>query len=128
MIAAIVLVLGITTSITALQRGLRAIDTARHYTHASQVMQSEMERLRLKNWAQIQALQDSNESSVAANGVSGAATASFVCQRSIHDLRPDMKEITLVSTWRGLDGQSHSVRYITRYSKSGLYDYFYTAH
>jgi len=57
MIAAIVLALGITTSITTLQGGFQAVDVARNYTYASQVMQSEVERLRLKNWTQMQALQ-----------------------------------------------------------------------
>lgn len=128
MIAAMVLALGITTSITTLQHGLRAIDTARHYTYASQVMQSEMERLRLKNWAQIQTLQDGNDSVVASGAAGGAAAESFACTRTIQDLRADMKEIALVSTWRGIDGRAHSVRYVTRYSKSGLYDYFYTSH
>lgn len=128
MLAAVVLVFGITTAITTLQRGLHAVDTARHYTYASQVMQSEMERLRIKNWAQIQALQDSRESAVEVSGASGGGAHSFTCTRTIQDLRPDMKEITLVSAWRGIDGRAHSVRYITRYGKSGLYDYFYTTH
>lgn len=128
MIAAMVLALGITTSITTLQHGLRSIDTARHTTYASQVMQSEMEQLRLKNWAQIQSLQDSSDSTVTSGGAGGAAAESFACTRTIQDLRADMKEITLVSTWRGIDGRPHSLRYVTRYSKSGLYDYFYTAH
>ncbi len=126
--AAAVLALGITTAITTLQRGLRSIDTARHTTYASQVMQSEMERLRLKSWAQIQALQDSSDSIVPAPGLAGVAAASFACTRTIQDLRADMKEITLVATWRGIDGQAHSVRTMTRYGKSGLYDYFYTSH
>jgi hypothetical protein len=39
-----------------------------------------------------------------------------------------MKEVTLESNWRGYDGRVHSARFITRYGKSGLYDYFYTAH
>jgi hypothetical protein len=39
-----------------------------------------------------------------------------------------MKEILLVSSWRGFDGRAHTARVITRYGKSGLYDYFYTAH
>ena len=37
-----------------------------------------------------------------------------------------MKEITLVASWGGLDGRAHSARLITRYSRSGLNDYFYT--
>ena len=128
MIASIVLVLGITTAITTLQRGFQAIDTARNYTFASQVMQSELERLRLKSWAQVQALQDSNETAVEVPRVAGAANASFTCTRSIRDLKTDMKEITIISTWRGYDGRSHTARLITRYGKSGLYDYFYTSH
>lgn len=127
MIASIVMVLAITTAITTLQRGFQALDTSRHTTYASQVMQSELERLRLKSWAQIQTLQDSGDSAVTVSGVSGAS-GSFRCTRTIRDLKTDMKEITLVSTWTGYDGRPHTLSYITRYGKSGLYDYFYTAH
>ncbi len=127
MIASIVMVLAITTAITTLQRGFQALDTSRHTTYASQVMQSELERLRLKSWAQIQTLHDSGESAVTVSGVTGAS-GSFRCTRTIRDLKTDMKEITLVSTWNGYDGRPHTLSYITRYGKSGLYDYFYTAH
>jgi type II secretory pathway pseudopilin PulG len=128
MVAAIVLVLGITTAITTLQSGLQAIDTSRHYTFASQVMQSELERLRLKSWAQLQTLQDSGENTVAVPAVTGTNTAVFSCSRVINDLKTDMKEIILISNWRGYDGRPHTLRFVTRYGKSGLYDYFYTAH
>lgn len=127
MVAAIVMVLGITTAITTLQRGLQALDGARHTTFASQVMQTELERLRLKSWAQLQALQDANDTTVSVAGMHGLS-ASFQCTRTIRDLKPDMKEITVVSAWRGYDGRPHSMRYVTRYGKTGLYDYFYTAH
>ena len=56
MMAAIVMALGITTCITTLQYGMRAIDTARNMTLAAQIMQSQMEILRLQNWSQISAL------------------------------------------------------------------------
>lgn len=127
MIAAIVLVLGITTSIVVLQRGFQTLDHARNLTHASQVMQSELERLRLKSWAQMQTLQDSGDTQVAVAAVAGS-TGTFQCTRTIRDAKAEMKEITLVCSWRGYDGRPQSVSYITRYSKSGLYDYFYTAH
>jgi Tfp pilus assembly protein PilV len=126
MVAAIVLVLGITTAITTLQRGFQALDTARNLTFASQVMQSEFERLRLKSWAQLQALQDSGDNRVDVATVNGAAP-NFQCRRSIRELKTDMKEITLLAEWNGYDGRPHTVSYMTRYGKSGLYDYFYTA-
>lgn len=128
MIASIVLVLGITTSITTLQRGFQAVDTARNYTFASQVMQSELERLRLKSWDQVQALQDSRDNNVTIAAVRGTASSTFSCTRDIRDIKTDMKEVTLTASWRGYDGRPHSARFITRYGKSGLYDYFYTAH
>jgi hypothetical protein len=128
MVASIVLILGITTAITTLQQGFRAVDTARNFTYAAQIMQSELERLRLKSWSQLEDLQASSDQSVSITGVRGTAAATFSCQRSIRSLKTDMKEITLVSTWRGIDGRAHTVRYLTRYAKTGLYDYFYTSH
>lgn len=128
MLAAGVLVLGITTALITLQRGFQALDTARHLTLASQVMQSEFERLRLKNWAQLQVLQDSADQRVAVPTVPGSASDSFACLRTIRDVKTDMKEISLIATWRGYDGRQHRVSYLTRYGKAGLYDYFYTAH
>ncbi|MFA6287638.1 MAG: prepilin-type N-terminal cleavage/methylation domain-containing protein [Opitutaceae bacterium] len=128
MLASVVLLFGITSAILVLQRGLQSIDTARNTTNASQIMQSELERLRLKSWAQIQALQDANSTAVAVPAVSGMANTTITCTRTIRDLKTDMKEITLVATWRGYDGLSHTLRLITRYGKSGLYDYFYTSH
>jgi len=127
MVAAVVLVLAITTSVTTLQRGFQALDTARHTTYASQVMQSELERLRLKSWTQLQELQRSGQTAVAVADVRGTAGA-FACERVIKDYKADMKEVTLIARWRGYDGRPHSLHYITRYGKAGLYDYFYTAH
>ncbi len=128
MIASIVLVLAITTAITTLQRGLQAVDTARNYTFASQVMQSELERLRLKSWDQLSALQGGRDNTVAVPPVRGTASSTFTCTRSIRDLKTDMKEITLDATWHGYDGRPHTLHFITRYGRSGLYDYFYTSH
>ncbi len=128
MVAAVVLIFGIVTAITTLQRGLRAVDVARGSTVAAQVMQTEMERLRLKNWVQIQTLQDSGNQTVDLDSATIDAAMAFSCTREIRDLKTDMKEITLVSSWRSVDGRSHMLRFITRYSKEGLYDYLYTAH
>ncbi len=126
MVAAVVLIFGIVGAVTTLQRGFQAIDSARNLTMASQLMQSEMERLRLKSWAQLEALQASRDTTVPLD--SAAAGARFTCTRTISDLKTDMKEIVLNAEWRGYDGRPQSARLITRYGKSGLNDYFYTTH
>lgn len=124
MVAATVLLFGIVSVITVSQRGLQALDTARNLSAASQLMQSEMERLRLMSWAQLQTLQDSGETEVTLEAPGGR----YACMREIRDLKTSMKEITLVATWKGYDGRGHTARLITRYGKTGLNDYFYTAH
>lgn len=124
MVAAAVLALGIAGVITVSQRGLQALDAARNLAGASQLMQSEMERLRLMSWAQLQAAQDSGETAVPPEAPAGR----YACTRQIHDVKANMKEIVLTATWKGYDGRSHTARLITRYGRTGLNDYFYTAH
>ena len=87
MIAAPVIAVGITTSITPLQRAFQTLDTSRHLNLAAQVMQSEFE--------QLQALQDVNGTKLLYTMVARAEGDSFSCRRSIRDLRPEMKENTL---------------------------------
>lgn len=128
MIAAMVLVLGITTAITTLQRGLQALDSARNYSYAAHLMQNELERLRLKSWTQIEALQTAGETTVTTDDTASSARTVFTCRRVITDVKDDMKQITLIANWRGMDGRAQTARFITRYAKSGLYDYFYTVH
>jgi prepilin-type N-terminal cleavage/methylation domain-containing protein len=125
MVAATILALGVAGVITVSQSGLQAVDTARNLSAASQLMQSEMERVRLMSWAQLQALQDSGQTAVA---LDGAAPGRYTCSRVIRDVKTGMKEITLVATWKGYDGRPHTARLITRYGQTGLNDYFYTAH
>ncbi len=142
-----VLALGIATSLTTLQFGLRAVDTARNLTLAGQIMQSEMEILRLQNWTQIAALQAAQPDASTPTPIdptttitSGTATAldstlttiagRFTCTRLIADVagRANIKAITLRVTWSGVDGRTHEASYETRYAKNGLSDYFYVAH
>lgn len=124
MVASCVLMLGISGALVTLQRSLDSIAQARQLDAASQLMQTELERLRLLNWRQLQDIQDSGL--VEVDVPSGGDFARFSCERQIHDLREGMKEITLVASWGGLDGRAHTARLVTRYSRSGLNDYFYT--
>lgn len=140
MMAAIVMILGITTSITTLQFGMRSVDTARNMTLAGQIMQSEMEILRLQNWTQISALAASATVDPSSTISSGSDTSldvalnaiarRFTCTRTVADIygRSDIKLITLTVVWSGVDGRRHTLTYQTRYAKNGLSDYFYVAH
>lgn len=149
-VAAGVMALAITTSITTLQHGLTAVDTARNMTLAAQIMQSQVEVLRMQNWSQICALQAGTNPYIVqggttiTDGVSTTPTAldaklntianRFSSTREISDIveagttRPSIKLITLTVTWTGVDQRVHSLNYQTRYAKNGLSDYLYIAH
>lgn len=128
MVASVVLVLGIVTAITAMQRGLQAQDSSRNLSLATQLMQTEMEQLRLKSWVQLTELQAAGETQVTLDSSAGSAASRFTCTRRITDLKTDLKEITLTAEWRGYDGRAHTARLITRYGRNGLNDYINTAH
>jgi type II secretory pathway pseudopilin PulG len=151
--AVAVMALVITTSITTLQYGMGAVDTARNMTLAAQIMQSQIEVIRMQNWTQITALQSGSPTAnpfVSVGGVTiteGVGTAPttldasltkiadrFVFTRTISDIvvggvtRPDIKSITFSVAWTGVDRRSHTLNYQTRYARNGLSDYLYVAH
>jgi hypothetical protein len=140
MLASVVMLFGIATSLTTLQFGLRAVDTARNMTLASQIMQSEMEILRPQIWNQIIALDgratiDPTTSISVADGsaldtVLNQIANRFTCLRTVEPItgRDNIRLITLRVSWVGVDGRSHQLRFQTRYAKNGLSDYFYVAH
>lgn len=139
-IAAVVMIFGIATSLTTLQFGVRSVDTARNMTLASQIMQSEMEILRLQNWTQIVALDGRATVDPAATITTGSGTSldstltaianRFTCVRTVAAIsgRANIRLITLDVSWVGIDGRTHALTYQTRYAKNGLSDYFYVAH
>jgi hypothetical protein len=111
-----------------MQAGLQAMDRARNLALATQLLQSEMEQLRIKSWTQLEALQTAGATASFTPDVDGAAAARFRCSRGIATLKTDMKEITLTAEWRSYDGRPQTTRLITRYAKNGLNDYISTAH
>jgi type II secretory pathway pseudopilin PulG len=138
MMAASILVLVISTSLAVLQTGMRAVDTARNTTLASQICQSAIEVLRLQNWTQICALPASeavNISSVISSGTGttldttlSTFTSLFTCTRTVSASKTNMRVITITVSWNGNDGRAHSVSTQARYAKNGLNDYIYVSH
>lgn len=134
--ATFVMALGISTAIIALQMDFRALNLARDATLASQIMQSEIERLRLMPWANSSAEVDSITELPASATVpleTMFSANTLIAQRfqvtrtvAADPDRPEVRRITLTVTWSTLDGRSHSRSFTTLYCKNGLYDYYYT--
>ena len=149
--ATFVMALGISTSIIAMQSGFKSLDVARDTTLASQIIQSEVERLRLMSWTGISALPASETVSLSTMFTTNTEiTSRFTATRMVGAVvdppvsptqanlantaygswktwsTAEMKQITISVSWKGYDQRSHSVSMVTYYAKNGLYDYLYT--
>ena len=138
--ATFVMAFGIATSIIALQMGFRAINVARDETLASQIMQSEIERIRLWPWNKTSpaSVVDSITELPASEAVSLTSTfasnttiaARFAVTRSVAtdpaDATRNVRYITVAVTWKSYDGRSHTRTFTTLDAKDGRYDYYYT--
>ena len=136
--ATFVMAFGIATAIIALQMGFKSLDVARDATLASQIMQSEIERLRLMPWNNLSTtavdsiceLLEKEEVSLASMFASNPRLINkFSVVRTVtpdSDRPADVRYITIEVSWRAYDGQQHTRRFSTMYAKNGLYDYYYT--
>jgi Tfp pilus assembly protein PilV len=135
-LATFVMAIGIATSIIALQMGFKSLNVARDTTLAAQIMQSEIERLRMMPWSNPTVAIDSISELPGSEAVSLASmfttnpqlAARFAVTRTVTDDggRPGVRYITLSVTWNSYDGRSHVRSFTTMYCKNGLYDYYYT--
>lgn len=131
-LAAFVLAFAIASAITALQQSYLALDRARKITLAGQVMQSEFEKMRLNDWATVSSYPGSADITDTIDAIfraeSNAITSSFVVSREVTEVHAGMKQITLTTSWRALDGRTAAKTYSTYYGKDGLYDFYYNSH
>ena len=137
MMAAGVMALAITSSLTVMGRSFAQLDTARCISYASQIMQSEMERTRITPWG------DGTDAGNGTTGVTAYSTTPVTVNisnlgyanssdlsnrmtltRTASPVHAGMIMITLRITWTTFDGQTLTRSYSTYYGKAGLYDYF----
>lgn len=143
--ATAVMALGIATSIIAMQQGFKFLDVARGTTLASQIIQSEIERIRMLSWANVSAMATATDTVAPIPSGSPAGVEMFdgntyfssvsslagdyIITRTTR-LDPsrssDVALITVSVQWRTFDGRLQSRRFQMKYVKNGLYDYLYT--
>jgi hypothetical protein len=140
-IATCVLTLVIGTSLTVLGRGFATLDSARCFSTASQIMQSELEHMRLTDWGNGTSGAGSGTTGVTAYSKSrtpltidadhyagsvGARMKLYRTAGDVHELAPNDRIIwiKLEIEWTSHDGQPLSRSYTTYYGYKGLYDFF----
>lgn len=145
--ATFVMLFAIATSVTVIQSGFRILDTTRKTTLAAQIMQSEMERIRMLSWgnmvdmveATIKAEEEGTVPKIDLGDIFPGATATelrllgyikttFTATRQVTYVAgkdDEMVNIAITITWRGLDNIPHTRTSSTQYTKDGLYAYYY---
>lgn len=124
MIAIVLFAIVMASGFACLKMGMSMVDNSRHHTRVSQIMQSEIERLRSMPWATFDAINGA-ETTVAlgAQFVTDTSYANYSVKRTITQGVGDSKKISLTANWVDLDGKPKSRIFVTLYTKGGLYDY-----
>lgn len=138
-VAATVLVFAISSAIIVLQSGFKALDNARKTTLAAQIIQSEMERIRMLSWTRVKDLQAADpeidletifpKNTELERQVLAQMVNTFTATRNVTLLSAfsnEIMEIKVTVTWTGIDGIIHNRSTSTRYCEDGLYTYYYT--
>lgn len=123
--AVMVMALVLASAFAVFRRNVHVVETARNVTIAGQIMQTELERLRMKDWATVGALTDGSvaiDSAFTSNPVIGNR---FSMNRTVTSPKADMLQIVLAVSWQASLGQVHTRSYTIRYARYGMYDYFY---
>lgn len=128
-IAMTILALAIATSLAVMSQGFRAMDTARSVRVATQIIQDEMENIRMTTWTTVQSWATGTPGTQLA--INAAYTANpyignrFNCRRIVEDVagKANMRSVTLSVSWQGSDGLSHERSAKTYYTQAGLFSY-----
>lgn len=129
MLATTIMAFAISTSILTLQSAFLSVDTARNITLARQIMMTEMEKMRLGDWATV-------------SGYPVAATTvlvdpnftdnprignRFTLTRTVSLVGGDanLLQLTYTASWKGYNRHAHSRSYTTYYARYGIRDYLY---
>lgn len=126
-LASAVMALGISTSITVMQRGFTQMDTARNITTAGQIMVSQMEQIRMLDWSVVSAY-PAGPTTLDLDTVFSASSSvgsRFTLKRSVATISTNVIQITLSVTWTGYDGRSITRSMTTYYSRYGIHDFIY---
>jgi prepilin-type N-terminal cleavage/methylation domain-containing protein len=143
-VATAVMALVITTSITVLARGFNMLDTARCLSYASQILQSELEKMRLSPWGSGTTAGTDNTvytppaiPSITSYSTTptvldlsntgfynaGDTASRMTLTRTAADVHTGMIQVTFQVSWNTIDGRPMHRSYTTYYGQKGLYDF-----
>lgn len=115
-----------------LTQSFRFIESARDLNRVAQILQSEMEDLRMRSWAELETMYQANVDRDLPFTPRSEFTSQYgiryTCTRTM-SLRSDRNdsqiEVVLASEWTDRAGAKHRKYYVSYFTKNGLNDYYY---
>ncbi len=127
MIGACVLALVLGGSLLVMRRNFWMLGAARDLNFATQILQNEVEHMRLADWSTV-----SGYPSTATLTLDSAFTndtqirSRFTLTRTTAAVQTGLVELVYTVRWTGAKGQTVSRSLRTRYAQNGLYNWFYS--
>jgi hypothetical protein len=123
--AVALLAFAIATSITTLQRAFLSLDTARNLSTATTLLQTEMEKERLLDWATVSSANYRPTLDPIHQG-NPLIAGRFTLTRTVEALAGTsgkMVQVTVRVTWRNYDGRQLSRSFTTYFTEGGLNEF-----
>ncbi len=127
-LAAAIMAMGISTSITVMQRGFAMLDSARNLTTAGQILVSQMETLRMYDWTTVAAYPRDEATTIDIATVftgDSSVGSRFALTRTVTAESADLLRITFTVSWHAYDGHTVTRSMMTNYAHYGIHDYYY---
>ena len=106
--------------------GMRIIQDSREEVRASQIIQSELERLRTKNWQQLNAMTKNQFEYFEPQGTFVKKySKNYTAFRVIIDDSATRKWAVIFVQWKNSRGKAVNQAFSTVFTKDGLNDYYY---
>ncbi|WP_269541456.1 PulJ/GspJ family protein [Cerasicoccus fimbriatus] len=108
---------------SGMKTGFDIVEEARDQARVTQLLQSEIERMRTLNWTDISAL-PAKESITLDGALASSYRDRYSFIRTIQANGTDRVIVTITASWQN-SGRSRDKSMLTGFSKDGLYDYYY---
>lgn len=108
---------------SGMKTGFDIVEEARDQARVTQLLQSEIERMRTLNWSDISAL-PAKESISLDGALASSYRDRYSFIRTIQSNGTDRVIVTITANWQN-SGRSRDRSMLTGFSKDGLYDYYY---
>lgn len=132
-IGSMILVFVLLSTLAALQTGFKLIEAARNTTLADQIMQSQIEDIRLHSWARLETDLPEGTTNLDLSSLPPELQAQFAGSSRVVAYAADrtdasgvknMKKITIIVRWKSFTGRISERSFETVFTKNGINDYF----